>query len=125
MKFLVDMNLSPRWCDILEEASFETVHWGQIDKANSPDEMLVDWAREHGCAIITNDLDFGHLMALSTLARPSIVQVRGGDLTPETIGLLVVAAIRASVDSLRSGAILTIDSNRVRLRLLPFSAFEQ
>lgn len=27
MKLLIDMNLSPRWVDLLLDAGFEAVHW--------------------------------------------------------------------------------------------------
>jgi predicted nuclease of predicted toxin-antitoxin system len=30
MRFLVDMNLSPRWVDLLAAAGYEAAHWNDV-----------------------------------------------------------------------------------------------
>jgi hypothetical protein len=37
VKLLLDMNLSPAWAKVLEEAGFETVHWSQVGKPTAPE----------------------------------------------------------------------------------------
>jgi predicted nuclease of predicted toxin-antitoxin system len=72
--------------------------------------------------VLTHDLDFGAILAVSHGEKPSVVQVRSQDLRPEAIGLLIVNAIRQMTLELEHGALLTIDSKRTRLRILPLQS---
>jgi predicted nuclease of predicted toxin-antitoxin system len=44
MKFLIDMNLSPRWCAILHAEGWDSVHWSQVGVATAPDHEVMAWA---------------------------------------------------------------------------------
>jgi predicted nuclease of predicted toxin-antitoxin system len=48
-----------------------------------------------------------------------VVQVRSDDLRPESIGSMVVQALRQTAEELEAGALLAIDMRRTRVRLLP------
>jgi predicted nuclease of predicted toxin-antitoxin system len=47
MKFLVDMNLSPKWVVFLAEAGFQAVHWSNVGSCDASDSELMLWAAEH------------------------------------------------------------------------------
>jgi len=68
----------------------------------------------------TYDLDFGGLLAASCRHSPSVVQLRGQELTPSAMGRLVVLALRRFSAELESGVLVTIDPVKARARLLPF-----
>jgi len=51
--------------------------------------------------------------------KPSVVQIRSADLEPDTIGNFVIAALKQVSKELEAGALLTIDTKRIRLSLLP------
>jgi len=119
MKILIDMNLSPSWATVLREASIEAVHWSQVGRATTPDPAIMAYAAANGFVILTNDLDFGIALAISDGEKPSVVQIRGEDLRPVSIGSHVVQALRQMQVELEAGALLTIDPKRTRLRLLP------
>jgi predicted nuclease of predicted toxin-antitoxin system len=70
--------------------------------------------------VLTHDLDFGSRLAASRAIKPSVVQIRSADVYPEAIGLQVTAALRELRKELSDGALVTVDPNRTRLRLLPF-----
>lgn len=76
MKILVDMNLSPRWVDILNDAGHEACHWSKIGNPRAPDLELVAWALAHHAVVFTHDLDFGILVAMAGELGPSIMQAR-------------------------------------------------
>src|SRR6516165_965960 len=118
MNFLVDMNLAPRWVDYLVNAGFPAVHWSQIGRVDAPDVDLMQWAHRHDHVILTNDLDFSHLLATTQSTGPIVVQIRSGLLTPEAIGTIVLRALKAAEKELRDGALLTIDTNQARARIL-------
>ena len=77
------------------------------------------YARTDDWIVITHDLDFGAILAATHGEKPSVVQIRADDISPDVIGLQVVAALRQMADELEAGALLTVDSNRTRLRVLP------
>jgi predicted nuclease of predicted toxin-antitoxin system len=69
--------------------------------------------------VLTHDLDFGAILASTQGEKPSVVQVRSENVSPETLGELVVAALKQMDAELQQGALLTIDTARMRLRVLP------
>jgi predicted nuclease of predicted toxin-antitoxin system len=120
MKFLVDMNLSPAWVEFLTNAGHDTVHWSTVGASDASDHDVMDWAATHDRAVLTADLDFGAILAATHRAEPSVVQIRSDDLSPSAIGIAVLTAIRQTHDELESGAVLSVDPVRARLRVLPF-----
>ena len=121
MRVLVDMNLSPRWVALLAAAGFESVHWSHIGARDAPDPVIMGYGAAHGYVVLTHDLDFGAILAATARRKPSVVQLRADDVRPEAIGTQVLAALRQMTRELDDGALLTVDTNRSRLRLLPLS----
>ena len=119
MKLLVDMNLSPRWVKVLVEAGVEAAHWSAIGAKNAPDSEIMAYASTNDCVVLTHDLDFGAILAATHGEKPSVVQIRAEDVSPDIIGLQVIAALRQMAPELEEGALLTVDPNRTRLRVLP------
>jgi predicted nuclease of predicted toxin-antitoxin system len=120
MKLLVDMNLAPDWAQFLSDAGFEAIHWSTLGQATASDTEIMTYASTHGYVILTHDLDFGIILALTHREKPSIVQIRSEDLYPSVIGKLILSALVLGRADLESGALITVDSKRTRLRLLPF-----
>lgn len=85
-RLLVDMNLSCEWIPLLRAAGHEAVHWSEVGDPWAPDVLLMQWASVRGYAVLTHDLDFGTMLALSGADGPSVVQVRSLNVLPETIG---------------------------------------
>jgi len=52
---------------------------------------------------------------------PSVVQMRTGDVSPESMLGQIVNALRQSEADLAQGALVTIEPARHRIRLLPLS----
>jgi predicted nuclease of predicted toxin-antitoxin system len=121
MKFLVDMNLPPVWVDYLVASGFEAVHWAKIGARDAGDTEVMQWASDHDHIVLTNDLDFGAILASTQKRRPSVLQLRSDLLMPTVIGPVVVAAIRHSDQELRNGALISVDAVRARLRILPLN----
>lgn len=124
MKILVDMNLSPRWVQLLQDAGWEAAHWSNLGKANATDSEITAYAAANNYVILTHDLDFGAILAATRQSTPSVVQLRAEDISPETAGKQIVAALRHLAAQLEDGALVTIESDRTRLRLLPLKTEE-
>lgn len=119
MKFLIAVNLSPRWVLVLIAAGYEAAHWTRVGPSNSPDSSIMAFAEAHGFIVITNDLDFGEILAATGRLKPSIVQIRAASLSPDRIGVRVLSALSRMALELEEGALLSIDTKRDRLRVLP------
>jgi len=85
MKVLVDMNLSPRLATLLSDAGFEAVHWNLVGQATASDLAIMAHAKLHDFVVLTHDLDFGAILAATNADKPSVVQIRAGDLAPEAL----------------------------------------
>ena len=79
----------------------------------------MQWARDNSWVVFTHDLDFGILLAHSKDGSPSVIQVRTQDVSPEHLGPIVLRALRGHGEALESGALLTIDESKSRVRILP------
>ena len=119
MQLIVDMNLTPRWVEFLIEAGIRATHWSAIGRGNATDYSIMAYSREHGFAVLTHDLDFGTILAVTNASKPSVVQLRATDVNPEAIGTKVVSTLLAMREELEAGVLLTVDTDRSRIRLLP------
>ena len=119
MKLLVDMNLSPRWVNLLADAGMVAAHWSTLGANRAPDAEIMAYAREHHWVVLTYDLDFSAILAATHGDKPSVVQIRAEDVSPGVIGAHVVIALRQMASELEQGALLTVDPSRTRLRVLP------
>jgi predicted nuclease of predicted toxin-antitoxin system len=74
--------------------------------------------------VLTHDLDFSAILAATHGDRPSVVQIRSEDVSPDRFAVSVVAALRQMTAELIEGALLTVEPNRTRLRVLPLNRVE-
>ena len=121
MKLIVDMNLSPRWIGWLINAGIEAAHWSELGANNAPDSEIMAYASANNYVVLTHDLDFSAILAATHGEKPSVVQIRAEDVSPDAIGLQVIAALRQMATELENGALLTVDPNRTRMRQLPLN----
>lgn len=119
MKFLVDMNLSPGWVTSLTNAGWDAKHWSQLGQADASDQEILRYAAANDYVVITHDLDFGAILAITHGKKPSVVQIRATDISPQSIAAQTINALRHVQADLEAGALLTIEADRTRLRILP------
>lgn len=125
MKIVVDVNLSPDWANLLRDAGHEAVHWSEVGARDAHDEGIVEWAERNDAIILTRDLDFGAYVVLAGRTRPSVVQVRAKRTSLERGAHLVRQALEQTAPALARGALVTIEVERVRVRLLTYPSSEQ
>lgn len=113
------MNLSPLWAEVLREAGHDAFHWSAVGKATAEDQELMAWARLHDHVVVTNDLDFGAILAATQAEGPSVLQMRTEAVSPRFLGDRLLKAIERFEKDLLAGALITVDERRERARLLP------
>ena len=79
----------------------------------------MEWARREGRVVFTLDADFHAILALSSAAAPSVVRFRTDGLRGDAAAALIVRVLAACADDLASGAAVSVENERVRLRRLP------
>jgi len=119
LKLLIDMNLSPDWVSVFQSAGFDAVHWSSVGNPKAADRELLEWAYRNEHIVFTHDLDFGALLAVTQKPGPSVIQLRNQDLLPDQAAQIVLRALRSHHSELSSGALITVDAARSRVRILP------
>ena len=77
------------------------------------------WAAAHQYVVLTHDLDFGTMLALSHRAGPSVLQIRTGNVLPDHLEASVLAVLNQHQAELFAGALVVVDEGRSRVRVLP------
>lgn len=115
MNFLIDMNLPPSWADFLAGAGHTAVEWSDEGHPDAPDRDVLAWATERHYILFTADLDADAALAGPA---PGVIILPCGVLTPEALGHAVLAAIHRSSAELAAGAVIAVDSDPARSRVL-------
>lgn len=119
MNFLVDMPVSPQLARWLNENGHNAVHASDIGLHNAKDKQIIDEANKQHRIVITADLDFPQLLAISHAKDPGIILFRGGNYNDrEMLGLLQKVLQRFSEEKL-AHAITVVDKTRIRRCPLP------
>ena len=58
------MNLSPNWCGYLNAEGHDAIHWSEVGPPQTTDVEIMRWA-----SVLTNDLDFGAILAAPLAPR--------------------------------------------------------
>lgn len=122
MKLLLDANLSPEVARLLKETGHEAIHVRDIGLLSAPDPEILQAAAEAERILLTADADFGALLALGSLASPSVLLLRSADhLRPSEQASLIAANLPLIAEDLEQGAIASLARDRLRVRALPIT----
>ena len=121
MKILIDMNMSPNLVNFLNNNGFEAIHWSIVGATNAPDREIIIWARENNYVILTHDLDFGTILAISQASAPSVIQIRTQNILSSDFQTLLINVLRQFIKELESGALITVEPNRAKVKILPIT----
>jgi predicted nuclease of predicted toxin-antitoxin system len=119
MKFLLDMPVSAALLDVLKEYEHEGVHAHQIGKDRATDTELLKIARQEDRTVITADLDFPRLLALSSAEGPGLILFRGGNYSDAEMCDLLERVLKEVPPEVLGVSICVVDKKRVRITRLP------
>ena len=96
-----------------------------LDLHAAEDEEILALAAAEDRVIVSADTDFGSLLALRRQAKPSFVLFRrGAERRPQQQTALLLGNLETIKDNLLSGAIVTLEQTRIRVRPLPIGEAE-
>jgi predicted nuclease of predicted toxin-antitoxin system len=119
MRLLADMHISPRTVAFLRALGHDVVRVSDILPLQAPDEAIVSHADENGRVVLTQDLDFSAIIALSGQQSPSLVSLRLASARVEYVNTVLAKVLPEVEEQLLAGAIVTVEDQRVRVRQLP------
>ena len=124
MRFLADMGVSPLTVEALRQNGYEAIHLIEEGLERLPDSAILQKAKQEERIVLTFDLDFGDLLAASADVLPSVIIFRLKHTNPAFVSARLLEILSECGQDLTTGAILTVQDNRYRLRRLPIETVE-
>ncbi|MFZ5469314.1 MAG: DUF5615 family PIN-like protein [Myxococcota bacterium] len=119
MKLLCDLHISPITVEELRRAGHDVLRATDRLAPTAPDEALLALARAEERILVSQDQDFGALLAASGAARPSVINLRIPFPRIERINAALRATLTLAAEALTRGAVVVVEERRVRIRRLP------
>jgi predicted nuclease of predicted toxin-antitoxin system len=120
MRFLANAGVSPKTVDFLKQLGHEAVHVRTLGLERAADGVLIDRALADSSVVVTFDLDFGDILALGVLDKPSVIICRLADERADSVNQRLAQVLSERISDLESGALILIEDTRYRVRKLPF-----
>ena len=119
LKFLANMNISPLTVEDLKKLGWDIVRVPEIMDIKSKDLQILTYARENNRVVITQDLDFSSLLALSGYEKPSVINLRVDNARPDFITSRIVEIVNELEKELGEGIVVSVDEISARYKSLP------
>lgn len=122
MRFLLDMGLARSTAAFLRDAGHDAVHLRELGLQRLGDDGIIDKARQENRIVLTHDLDFGRLVALSRAGQPSVITFRLADMRTANVNRYLDDIIERFSEELELGALMSVTEQGIRVRRLPVRA---
>jgi predicted nuclease of predicted toxin-antitoxin system len=119
MKFLVDMPLSPGLARWLVESGHDAVHAADLGLEAAPDSVIVERARDEQRVILTADLDYPRMLALTHSPGPGLILFRGGNFAEPESRRRLARVLEVIPPAELSHSLVVVEKDRIRRRRLP------
>ena len=119
MRFLADMGISPITVAWLRELGHDALHLHDDGLEKAADHVVLEKARVEQRTLLTSDLDFGYLVATSSVSLPSIILFRLTNMRPDNVATQLSAVLSRFEDELSAGSVVVVTDGAIRVRCLP------
>ena len=119
MNFLLDMGLAQRTALFLRAQGHDAIHLREQGLRRLADEQIIQKALAEDRIILTHDLDFGRIVALSRGQYPSVITFRLADMRAPTVNQYLQEVLDRFSAALRIGALISVTEQAIRIRQLP------
>lgn len=113
------MPLSPDLATWLKQQGHDAVHASDKGLYCTSDSLIIEVARKEKRVIITADLDYPQLLALSYAESPGLILFRNGNYSEYETIVYLEHALNVISDDEFSNSIIVIEKERIRKRRLP------
>jgi predicted nuclease of predicted toxin-antitoxin system len=119
IRLLADVHISPKTVADLQKQGYEIMRSLEVLPANAPDINILEFARTENWVVLTQDLDFSMLVALSRYSQPSLITLRLSSAKPDTVTQKLLDVLPQIEEALQEGSAITIQDESIRIRKLP------
>lgn len=119
LRLLADVHISPVTVEALRSQGYDIVRTTDSLPATAADAEILELARVEGKVVLTQDLDFSMLVALSNYGLPSLITLRLSSAKPDVVVQRLLAVLPIVETELAEGSAITINDDLVRVRKLP------
>ena len=119
MRLLADLHISPATVNFLRSLDHDVVRVNDILPLNASDELIIEQARQGSRIILTQDLDFSRLIAVSGESTPSLISLRLKSSRIEYVNALLSRILPELEAEGVDSSIITIEDAAIRRRSLP------
>jgi len=119
MQFLADMGVSMRVVDWLRQQGHDASHLREQGLHRLPDNDIFAKTLNEQRILLTYDLDFAEIVALSGRQRVSVIVFRLSNTRSAHAIERLEHVLNESAAALENGAMISVQEHRHRVRLLP------
>lgn len=119
IRLLADVHISPKTVADLQKQGYEIMRSSEVLPANAPDINILEFARTENWVVLTQDLDFSMLVALSRYSQPSLITLRLSSAKPDIVTQKLLDVLPQIEEALQEGSAITIQDESIRIRKLP------
>ena len=119
IRLLADVHISPKTVADLQKQGYEIMRSSEFLPANAPDINILEFARTENWVVLTQDLDFSMLVALSRYSQPSLITLRLSSAKPDIVTQKLLEVLPQIEEALQEGSAITIQDESIRIRKLP------
>lgn len=113
------MNVSLLTVEWLRALGHDALHVREQGLQRAADPYILDKARAEQRILLTMDLDFGYLMAVSHERLPSVILFRLGNETSERVNQRLASVLGLEDVDWTGGTFVTVTETTLRVRQLP------
>jgi predicted nuclease of predicted toxin-antitoxin system len=119
MMFLADMGVSMKIVSWLREQGHDIFHLHELGMQKAKDSVIFEKAYQEDRIILTMDLDFTDILALTASQFPSVILFRLTDQQADNIIQKIKYIIKQHSNILETGAVISVGDRSIRVRELP------
>ena len=124
MRFLADMGVDTRVIMWLKQEGHDAKHLREEGLQRSPNGEIFAKAISEKRVILTFDLDFAEIVALSKGQKASVILFRLHNTRTSHLISRLSTVLSESAEALEEGAVIVVEESRHRVRYLPIGRTE-
>lgn len=121
MRLLADLHISPSTVSFLRSLGHDILRVTPALPPTADDTDIIAYAAQESRTIITQDLDFSAIIALTRSSALSLISLRLSSSRIEYVNAVLLKILPTLEQDVLDGMIVTIEDSRVRRRTLPIS----